>query len=142
MDLLSKNELLKSFLDIREHYRSDTEVGENIRQGINDCIDKIENSSSTEFISLKHLGHSDLSHLQRQVQNKIEELTGEPEVDIFVISGLYDFRYTKCHEKAKRILQESLNELLTEIEEDFADFKIDIKIKSIKESDLKNYKIE
>ena len=73
---------------------------------------------------MKHLGHSDLSHLQRQVQNKIEELTGEPEVEIFFISGLYDFRYTKCHEKAKRILQESLNELLTEIEEDFADFKI------------------
>jgi len=142
MDLASKAVLLQSLEKIRDKYRSDTEIGQRIREGVEKCIHHIQDSYQSQLFSLEHLGESDLNYLLHEANKKLNELTKEPEIKVFKINGYYNDRYTKSHDKAKEILKEEFDLMLENIQEDYADSKIDLQMKTIKQSNLKDYKIE
>jgi hypothetical protein len=142
MDLISKSMVIKLLNERREHYRSDTDVGKNIREGVEKCIHDIEDAYTSHIFSLKHMGQSDLTALSDQIKEKLEELNAEPEIKVFCIKGFYELRYTRCHEKAKDILKEEFDLMLEQVDVDYADSKIDIQTMDIKQSNLKDYKIE
>lgn len=141
MDLASKTEIVEELKKIKEAYREDTEVGQNIREGIDKCIHHIVDAGHNQLFSLRHLGESDLIELLKDVNINLDKLTAEPEISVFKIQGFYP-RYTTCHEKAKDILKEEFVLMLDNIDDDYADFKLDIQMESIKQSNLKDYKIE
>lgn len=142
MDLASKKVIIENLIKIRDYYREDTDVGKNLREGVQKCIHHIEDAYPMQLFSLSHLGESDFNNLQQRVKVELDKLTEEPKIEVFQIKGFYDYRYTKSHEKAKEILKEEFELMLDHVDEDYADSKMDIQMKSIKQSNLKDYKIE
>jgi hypothetical protein len=142
MDLASKKVIIEKLKEIRDHYREDTDVGSYIREGVEKCMNYIEGAYPKQLFSLTHLGESDLNELLKRAQAKLDELTEEPKIEMFMIRGFYDYRYTKCHEKSKEILKEEFDLMLEHIQEDYADSKMDIQMKTIKQSNLKDYNVE
>lgn len=142
MDLISKISVLELLQKRRDYYRDDTDVGINIRKGLEKAIHDVEDAYPKELYTLRNLGESDLTFIKEEVQKKLAELIEEPEIEVFHIKGFYDDRYTKCHIKAKEILKEEFDLIIENIVEDYADSKMDIQMKNIKESNLKDYKIE
>jgi hypothetical protein len=142
MDLASKKVIVENLKEIRDHYREDTDVGSHIREGIEKCMHHIKDAYPKQLFSLNHLGESDLRDLLQDTQTKLDKLTEEPKFEMFMVRGFYDYRYTKCPEKAKEILKEEFELMLEHIEKDYADAKMDIQMKTIKQSNLKDYKIE
>tara|TARA_R110000851_G_scaffold199048_1_gene350139 strand:- start:455 stop:892 length:438 start_codon:yes stop_codon:yes gene_type:complete len=142
MDLASKMLIVESLVKIREQYRNDTDTGKSIREGVSECINHIVSAYPNQLFSLKLLGESDLNNLLEKAKSELDKLTEEPKVKVFKIGGQYISRYTKCHEKAKLILKEEFNDSLENVEGDYADFKIHIETIDIKQSNLKDYKIE
>jgi hypothetical protein len=114
-----------------------------LREGVEKAIHDVEEGTYPRALfTLKHMGESDLSDLSSKIKVKLDELTAEPEIPLFRIKGFYDFRYTKDHEKAKEILAEEFLLMLDHIEEDYADSEMDITMVDIKQSNLKDFKIE
>jgi hypothetical protein len=142
MDLISKTKVIELLNKRRDYYRADTDVGKNLREGIEKAIHDVEDAYPRELYTLENLGESDLSDLKQEIEGKLNKLVEEPEIELFLIKGFYDNRYTKCHIKAKEILREEFELMIENIEEDYADSKMDIQMKNIKESNLKDYKIE
>jgi hypothetical protein len=101
-----------------------------------------DNQYERGLFTLKNMGESDLSDLLQLAKSKLDTLTDEPKIKVFFIKGFYQNRYTESHEAAKEILKEEFNLMLEQVEEDYADSKMDIQMKNIKQSNLKDYKIE
>jgi hypothetical protein len=142
MDLASKTKLIKSLKEIKDCYNKDTDVGQNIREGFDICITYIEDAFSGDIFSLEYLGESNLIELLKNIKIKLDKLNEEPEIQVFKIEGFLNDRYTECYEKAKEILKEEFKEMIDNIDEDWAESKLEINMKSIKNSNLKDYKIE
>jgi hypothetical protein len=142
MDLVSKINVIELLKKRRDYYRDDTDTGKLLREGIEKAIHDVEEAYPRALFTLKHMGESDLSDLSSKIKVELDELTAEPEIPLFRIKGFYDLRYTKVHEKAKEILAEEFLLMLDHIEEDYADSKMDITMVDIKQSNLKDFKIE
>ncbi len=140
MDLISETEAIKLLEEIKKGYNTSTEGGRLLRRGIQESIDEIKNKYG--LYTLEHLGQADLKEIISDANSEIEKLSAEPETEVFAIDGRYSRRYTLCHEKAKLILQEEFNHIIDDVETDYADGSIGIDMKTIKQSDLKDYKIE
>lgn len=141
MDLISKKLLLENLEKRKEYYRSDTDIGNFSRSAVQHAIEDVE-SDSYKLFSLNELGESDLNDLKRMVNERLNKLTGEPTERMFVITGINQPRYTRCHEKAKVIFQEEVNHILDYIEDDYCEGKASIDCENIKQSNLCNYDIE
>lgn len=142
MALISKRMVIDLLIKRRDGYRKDTEVGQNLREGIDRAIHDIEDAYERTLFSLKDMGESDLTNLMSKLQEKLDKLKAEKVITVFCIQGFYDKRYTRCSKKAEAILKEEFLLMLGQIEEDYADSKMDIQMLDIKESNLKDYKIE
>jgi hypothetical protein len=141
-DLISKTKVIDLLIKRRDHYRHDTDVGLNLRKGIDEAIADIDNQFERGLFTLAHMGESDLTDILREAQDKLNTLIAEPEIKVFCINGRYNYRYTLCHAQAKIILKEEFALILDDIDVDYADSKMDIQMKTIKQSNLKDYTIE
>lgn len=142
MELISKKQAVEALKEVQSEYRTDTETGQNIREGVQRSIEVIETKRTSHF-TLRHLGHADLKSLKKSVESELKKLEAEPEVLVFEISGMFKCdRYTQDSEKAKLILKEELKEMLSDIETDWAESSLKIATKSVKKSDLKDYELE
>ncbi len=142
MELVSKTRVLDALESRRVYYNDTTEIGRAMRESIAKAIHDIEDAFPRDLFTLEYLGESDLSDLITEATKKRDTLTEEPVIKVFMIKGVYEHRYTQCHEKAKEILKEELIVMIDNITVDYADAKMDIQTKEIKASNLKDYKIE
>lgn len=140
MDLISRTVVIERLENLINEYRSDTEPGRFLREGISVAIEVVRRN---ENFTLKHIGHGELVHFMQLAKNRIELLIQEKAIDVFAITGLYSMRYTLDPAKAKTIFLEEANRINEDDGiTDFLNESLKIAIKKVRESDLATYTLE
>lgn len=140
MDLISRTVVIERLENLINEYRSDTEPGRFLREGISVAIEVVRRN---ENFTLKHIGHGELEHFMQLAKKRIELLSQEKTIDVFAITGLYSMRYTLDPAKAKTIFLEEANRINEDDGiTDFLNESLKIAIKKVRESDLPEYTLE
>lgn len=140
MDLISRTLVIERLENLINEYRSDTEPGRFLREGISVAIEVVR---INENFTLKHIGHGELKHFMQLAKDRMELLTQEKTINVFAITGLYSMRYTLDPDKAKTIFLEEANRINQDDGiTDFIDESLKIAIKKVRESDLAAYTLE
>lgn len=140
MDLLSRTLVIEKLENLINEYRSDTEPGRFLREGLSVAIDAIRRK---EHFTLEHIGHGELEHFMQLAKKRMELLSQEKTIDVFAITGLYKMRYTLDKDKAKAIFLEEIDYINEDDGvDDFLGESLKIDLKKVRESDLTAYTLE